>query len=275
MATADELIQQLVGHIQGLKQPSHGAAGAIGGGIGALINGNNVADAYSTAGADAESQANSLKTQMDNMPTLAAMYGQDSPYALQMQRQLAAADAKAGRNSQYGPRMQQLQANLADKSSQYLQQQANMANMYNTARSNANQQKINAATGQAQVRGQQLGSLFNVGQQTGILPTLNQGIADYAAKGLGNMFNFGGGNEPGIQQPMVDSPYSGGGDYSGYTTGGGDNYQGYDTGGAVNQPMDQSPYANYGGNYQDYTTGSDSNPMPYNAPSGTDIYDDY
>jgi len=193
-----------------------------------------------------------------------------------MQRQLAANDAKAGRNSQYGPRMQQLQANLADKGSQYLQQQANMANMYNTARSNANQQKINAATGQAQVRGQQLGSLFNVGQQTGILPAINQGISDWAAKGLGSMFpSMGGGDQSGMQQPMVDSPYSGGGDYSGYTTGGEDNYMGYDTGGAVNQPINESPYASYGGNYQDYTTGSDSNPMPYNQPSGTDIFDDY
>jgi len=238
-------LQQLLDHLKTTTPSNYGALGAIGGALGAYTQGNSMADAYGAAGADAESQANSLKTQMDNMPTLASMYGQDSPYAMQMQRQLAAADAKAGRNSQYGPRMQQLQANLADKSSQYLQQQANMANMYNTARSNANQQKINAATGQAQVRGQQLGSLFNVGQQTGILPALNQGIADYAAKGLGNLFNFGGGNEPGFQQPMVDSPYSGGGDYSGYTTGSEDNYQGYDTGGAVNQPMDQSWCSNY------------------------------
>jgi hypothetical protein len=146
---------------------------------------------------------------------------------LQMQKQLAAKDAAAGRNSQYGPRLQALQSDLASKGSQYAQQQAAMANAYNTARSNANNQRTQATTNQAQVQGQQLGSLFNLGEKSGLIPYLNQGISNMAqpymqkaGAALGDMFpSWGGGGT--TNQPMIDSPYGGGGDYSGYTTGSG------------------------------------------------------
>lgn len=45
--------------------------------------------------------------------TLANMYGQNSPYAKQLQQSLARRDAAAGRRSQYGPREVELQARLA------------------------------------------------------------------------------------------------------------------------------------------------------------------
>jgi hypothetical protein len=152
-----------------------------------------------------------------------------------------------------------------------------MAQAYNTARSNANTQRVNAATGQAQVQGQQLGSLFNLGEKSGLLPALNQGISSMAqpyvqraSSALGSMFpSWNGGGV--TNQPMVDSPYGGGGDFSGYTTGSPseDPYQG-----TTQQPMNESPYANYSGNYQDYTTGA-LDTAPYNQPTGTDLYDQY
>lgn len=276
MADNTDIVQQILGHLQSLKQPDYGVAGAGIGALGTLVNGNRVGDAYGASAADAASQADTLRTQMEQMPTLAAMYGADSPYAKQMEQTLARKDAAAGRNSQYGPRAAQLQATLADKGSQYAQQQAAMAQAYNTARSNANTQRVNAVTGQAQVQGQQLGSLFNLGEKSGFLPALNQGISNMAQPyvdkmktGLGDMFPSWNGTA--VQQPMNQSPYSGGGDYSGYTTGSTpeDSYQG-----AVQQPMNESPYANYGGNYQGYTTGA-LDTAPYNAPSGPDLLDEY
>lgn len=263
------------------QSPDYGLLGSIAGAYGAINSGNNVGDAYGAAAGDAADQASTLKTQMDNMPTLEQMYGQNSPYALQMQKTLAAKDAAAGRNSQYGPRLQALQADLASKGSQYAQQQAAMAQAYNTARSNANQQRIQATTGQSQVQGQQLASLFNVGQKSGLLDSANQSLSGALGKGLGSMFpswGSGGDIQPqyqgAAQQPMDQSVYGGGGNYDGYTTGSNENFQGNSS-----VPMDQSPYSNYGGNYQDYTTGAAYTPQgndtqSYNAPGLTDLYDD-
>jgi hypothetical protein len=287
MADNTDIVQQILGHLQSLKQTDYGTLGALGGAVGAYTNGNKVGDAYGASAADAASQAETLRTQMEQMPTLAAMYGADSPYAKQLQQTLARKDAAAGRNSQYGPRSVQLQAMLADKGSQYAQQQATMAQAYNTARSNANTQRVNAVTGQAQVQGQQLGSLFNLGEKSGLLPALNEGLSNMsrpyvqqASSALRDMFPTWSGTP--TSQPMNQSPYSGGGDYSGYTTGSGysapeDVYQG-----AVNQPMDQSPYANYGGNYQSYTPGTSGTEQgldtaPYNSgiPDNSNPYYDY
>jgi len=267
----DKYIQQIVSQLSGTKKTDYGVLGSGVSALGTLLNGNKVSDAYGASAADAESQANSLRTQMDNMPTLASMYGQDSPYALEMQKRLAAKDAAAGRNSQYGPRLQALQADLASKGSQYAQQQAAMAQAYGSARAAANTARTNAVTGQSQVQGQQLASLFDLGQKSGAVPWLNDKIAG----GLGNMFGSGTGYEnTAVQQPMDQSVYAGrgGNDYSGYTTGSDDNFLGYD--GAVNQPFNESVYGG-GGDYSGYTTGSDQNYQGYNAPSGTDLYDEY
>jgi len=224
MADNTDIVQQILGHLQSLKKTDYGTLGALGGAIGAYTNGNRVGDAYGASAADAASQAETLKSQMDNMPTLADMYGPNSSYAQQLQQTLARKDAASGRNSQYGPRSVQLQAMLADKGSQYAQQQAAMAQAYNTARSNANTQRVNAVTGQAQVQGQQLGSLFNLGEKSGLLPAINQGLSNMAqpyinqaSSALGDMFPSWSGGV--TQQPMDQSPYGGGGDYSGWSPG--------------------------------------------------------
>lgn len=272
MADNTDIVQQIRDHLQSLKQPDYGTAGAAGGALGALINGNRVGDAYGASAADAASQADTLRTQMEQMPTLAAMYGPDSPYAQQLQQTLARKDAAAGRNSQYGPRAVQLQAMLADKGSQYAQQQAAMAQAYNTARSNANQQRVNALTGQAQVQGQQLGSLFNLGEKSGILPAINTGLSNMAqpyiqkaSTALGDMFPSWGGGA--TQQPMNQSPYAGGGDYSGYTTGSDQNNMG------------EQPYQSNQGMGQMYGPSNDYvNPtdlQTYQQPTGTDLLDEY
>ena len=272
MADNTDIVQQILSHLQSLKQPDYGVAGAAGGALGTIINGNRVGDAYGASAADAENQANTLRSQMDNMPTLADMYGPNSSYATQMAQTLARKDAASSRNSQYGPRAVQLQAMLADKGSQYAQQQAAMAQAYNTARSNANQQRVNATTGQAQVQGQQLGSLFNLGEKSGLLPALNQGISNMAQPyvdkmktGLGNMFpSWNGGTS---NQPMIDSPYGGGGNYSGYTTGSDQNNTG------------EQPYQSNQGMGQMYGPGNDyvnqDNMQTYPQPTGTDLYDQY
>lgn len=198
MATKSEFLDMLKEH--GFSQtPSYGALGAIGGGIGAFINGNQAIENNNrNIGAYDELQG-SLKAQMDAMPTLASMYGQDSPYAQQMRQRLSRLDAKAGRNSQYGPREAQLQAALADKGSQYSAQQAQMAQAFNTARIAALQARGQADNANLQVRGQQLGSLFDIGNKTGLLNPMNKMIEGWGGQGaqkLSDMFSGGGAAQP-------------------------------------------------------------------------------
>jgi len=187
-----------------LQTPDYGLVGNIVGGLGTLINGNKVAESYDSTYNDSQSQLDALKGQMDAMPTLASMYGQDSPYAMELKKTLAAKDAAAGRNSQYGPRAVQLQSMLADKGSQYAQQQANMLNMYHKARADINTNRTQAAMGKSQVQGQQVGGLMNLADKSGLLNWANQGLAN----GLSGMFS-GGGNPQPSSMPMEDSPYAG------------------------------------------------------------------
>jgi hypothetical protein len=228
-----------------LQSPNYGMMGSILGGLGTIVNGNRVADTYDASANDSQAQLDTLKGQMDAMPTLASMYGQDSPYALELKKTLAAKDAAAGRNSQYGPRAVQLQSMLADKGSQYAQQQAQMMNLYNKARTDLNTSRTNAAVGKSQVQGQQLGGLMNLADKTGLLNWANQGLQ----QGLSGMFGGGTGGEtvnPYSSQPMEQSPYAGGGNYTGYTTGSTpeqgnyDNFN-YDYSGSANYDMGQSP----------------------------------
>ena len=261
-----DIVQQILSHLQSLNQPDYGAAGAIGGALGAFTNGNNVSSAYNDAATSAQNQANTLQAQMNGMPTLESMYGQNSPYALQMQKTLAAKDAASGRNSQYGQRAQALQADLASKGSTYAAQQAQSAQAYNNALNQANNAHTAATNNQAQVQAQQLNSLFNVGQKTGLLPSLNSMTQPYADKinsGLSNL--FGNSNTGAPQQPMDQSPYGGGGNYSGYTTGSDQNNMG------------TQPYQSNQGMGQMYGPGNDyvnpDNSQTYQQPTGTDLYD--
>ena len=126
---------------QQLQQPNYGPLGDIASTLGTLYTGSQLSGAYGQSADAATQQANTLQSQMASMPTLDSLYGQNSPYSQQLQQTLAAKDAAAGRNSQYGQRAVQLQAALADKGSQYAAQQAQMANQYNQAQTAANNAK--------------------------------------------------------------------------------------------------------------------------------------
>ena len=130
------------------------------------------------------SQGDILRQQQASMPSLESMYGPNSPYAQQLRQTLARQDAKAGRNSQYGPREAQLQALLADKASAYAAQQAqgtqsynNAINQNNTAMTTLNDRRIQSQSGQ-------LKGLFDLGEVTGINGAISGGLRslyDYAA----------------------------------------------------------------------------------------------
>lgn len=203
MATALERIEAL------LSQGQTNDGGMVGAGIGALgtlINGNKAYGGY-------EDSLNTMRSQLESMPTLDSMYGQNSPYAQQLKQTLARKDAASGRNSQYGPREAQFQAALADKASTYSAQQANTMNTYRQAMAQAQAQ-------QSQIRAQQLASLFNVAQKTG--------LTDWANKGLQGLFGKG---QPG-QFDVAQPNYNLGGD-------GENSYQGWNT-----SPMDSgNPYS--------------------------------
>lgn len=94
--------------------------------------------------------------------SLSGMYGPDSPYAKQLRQTLERQDAKAGRNSQYGPREAQLQALLAEKA----------AGTASTVGSLAGQsQQLNNQ--RAATRGQQLALLMSMGQRSGLFNNLS------------------------------------------------------------------------------------------------------
>lgn len=189
-------MQQVLEFIQQHTAPKqdYGALGAIGGGLGSLILGNQAADQLGQSTGAYDDMSNSLKAQMDAMPTLAAMYGPDSPYAQQLQQTLARKDAAAGRNSQYGPRLAQLQALLAEKGSQYASQQAQMADSFNRSRVAAMQAREKANTGIQQIRAQQLASLFDVGQKTGLLNPVNKFLGNLGKQGGDYLSGLFGGN---------------------------------------------------------------------------------
>lgn len=167
------------------NQPDQGIAGAVGEGIGSLYFGNQVADS-------AQRNAAILQQQQD---TLANMYGPNSPYTAQLRQELARKDAKAGRNSQYGTREVELQARLAGLQGQNAQHIAQLA-----------QQQQASQLAASQVRAQQLAHLFNIADKTGATGWVNNK--------LGDMFN-----PPAVNQPMSQSPYAGGGDYSTWSPG--------------------------------------------------------
>lgn len=170
------------------KEREQANGGLLGAGLGALSSlyfGNQQANAYGD-------QLSTLQSQMDGMPTLESMYGQNSPYAQQLKQTLARRDAKAGRNSQYGPREAQFQAALADKASQYSAQQAQAMQAYNTARTSAQ-------NAQAQTRAQQLASLFNLANKSG--------LTDWANKGLSGL--FGGGSDSFSATSAMGAPNEG------------------------------------------------------------------
>lgn len=95
------------------------------GGAGSFLSGLSGVKDIAKAGASlysafkgkegADATQSSLQTQMS---TLNDMYKEGSPWANQLKEQLARKDAAAGRNSQYGSRLAQYQAMIADKAGQ-------------------------------------------------------------------------------------------------------------------------------------------------------------
>ena len=194
---------------QGTTQPSTGQS--ILAGLSTLYNGNNAASSLSNVGNSMSSQNDALlaqqaalKSQLDQMPTLAAMYGQDSPYAKQLRETLARKDAAAGRNSQYGAREVNFQAQLADKANSYAAQQAQLAAQLAQS-SNATNQQISANTTAgntaaqqlAALRAQQLAGLYNIADKSGVV--------DWIGSGLGSL--FGGGGRQASSSPVDTSNY--------------------------------------------------------------------
>lgn len=111
--------------------------------------------------------------------SLSNMYGPDSPYAKQLRQTLERQDAKAGRNSQYGPREAQLQALLADKA-------AGVAGTVGTLAGQSQQLNNQRAT----TRAQQLALLLNMGRRSGVF------------NGLNNMFSSS--PAPQAEAPFID-----------------------------------------------------------------------
>jgi hypothetical protein len=106
------------GGLEGLKGMASGGTGSFLSGLSGVKDiaraGSSLYSAFrGKEGADATQ--NALQTQMS---TLTDMYKDGSPWANQLKEQLARQDAAAGRNSQYGSRLAQYQALLADKAGQ-------------------------------------------------------------------------------------------------------------------------------------------------------------
>ena len=110
----------------------------------------------------------------NQMTQLGDMYGQNSPYAAAMRESLARQDARAGRNSQYGPREAQLQALLAEKGAQRAAQMGQLATQQNTIGTAGNLRD-------QELQREQLGGVLRLGQQSGLF--------DWAGGGLKDMWN--------------------------------------------------------------------------------------
>lgn len=151
--------------------------GSLVGGLGSLYLGNQAISGMNQQRDAIQQQQSATQQQQSGMPTLESMYGQNSPYALQLRKELAAKDAKAGRNSQYGAREAQLQALLAEKGSQYAAQQAQINNSNNTS-TLAQQKYLNDMNlQQNQIRAQQIGSLYDFGRTSGLNSMIGDGLS--------------------------------------------------------------------------------------------------
>lgn len=148
---------------QQLQQPSFGF-GDIATGLAGLYSANQSSNAMG----DYMSQ---MKQQQSSMPSLDSLYGPNSPYALQMREKLSRMDAKAGRNSQYGPREAQLQALLADKASTYGANMATQNGAYNKA-------MVDMQSKQDAQRNAQLNILASLGSKSGLFDQAGRGLMD-------------------------------------------------------------------------------------------------
>jgi hypothetical protein len=137
-----------------------GTLGALGNVLSNFYMGNQYNQGLSASNSAIDQQIASLQDMYNPNGTVAQQYAQE----------LAAKDAAAGRNSQYGARSAQLQALLAKGATQNAGTIASLA-----------QQKNQGNLAQTQMQAQQLASLFNLANQTGATQWANNGL-----KGLFN-----------------------------------------------------------------------------------------
>jgi len=223
-----------------LGQGNYGTLGALGGVIGAYAMGNNVSQGLGASNGQIDQQVGYLQD----------MYNPSGVVAQQMARELAAKDAAAGRNSQYGARSAMLQAQLARGATQNaqaiggLQQQRNQNNLQ-----------------QQQVQAQQLATLFNLADKSGYLQKANNGLGDLFKQYF---------PDTQVNQPMPESVYGGGGNYGGYTTGSDQNYQGY---GGFNPTVEQGQLGSGTWSPQTDNAMSDQAPQQWGSGAGTNYLD--
>lgn len=193
--------------------------GRMGTGLAGLYQGQQAAGNIRQAVDANKQQADFARTQADS---LAAMYGQNSPYAQELRQQLERKDAAGGRRSQYGPREVELQAKLASMQAQTAPQ----ALAYNKQAMDANKQGLDYRNQGNVVQGRQIGQVGSLADIAG-----SQGVMEAANRGLSGIFN----SRSPQSMPMPESP--------GFRPS--QNY-----GGEVDSPMPESPgyrpSANYG-----------------------------
>lgn len=129
------------------------------------------------AGQLGQNAANTNQALQGQMSSLSNMYAPNSPYAQQLEQQLARKDAASGRLSQYGPRSVELQARLAGMAPQVANSMSGLAQAGGASNAQAQTANTNAQIAKAQM----MNKLLGLGQSTGF----NQ----WAGQGLSNMFS--------------------------------------------------------------------------------------
>lgn len=165
------------------------------------------------------SQANKQLGPIQN--NLASMYGQNSPYADAMRKQLERRDAAAGRRSQYGPREVELQAKLAGQYSQ------NVPNLM----------AVNNQMNQAKMGN--LMNLFALGQKTGAFSAAGDFLKKLYGEGGGSVeapAEFGQGYNFGEMSPQYGNEFNNAfGSQNGFDQY--NPYAGFDFGSYTNNPF--------------------------------------
>lgn len=144
LATNPALIESAIGTAgYGASSAGAGGAGLLGslfnGGLPQLSTGNSVADkllgnvakSFLGGGSGGISNLGNLSSLFSNykqysntgklMDEIKGIYSPDGPYAKRLEQELGRRDAAAGRNSQYGPRLEELMGRLGDSQARALQ----------------------------------------------------------------------------------------------------------------------------------------------------------
>ena len=93
-----------------------------------------------------QDQIRGINEQIGKIPTLESLYGTDSAYAKNLMKQLAAKDAAAGRNSQYGPRLQEFNGKLATVAGDYANKYAQQVGALNNSIAGLYKERTGAST---------------------------------------------------------------------------------------------------------------------------------